>query len=311
MDRRSLLLSLSLPTALSWTSAVAPLVATSAPMAAAASSASSAVPRQIRYPLFGGQEDPFRRYCMEVLKLALELCGVPYRMQPVPQPLGQGQAIRRLSSGQGPVDILWSMTSEARERALLPLRIPLDRGLMGWRLLLVRRADQQRFANIRSLDELAALTAGQMYDWPDTQILQANGLKVGTGSAYASLFAMLERGRTDYFPRSVLEIEDDLARFGAQHDLVIAPGLLLRYPTAFYFFVSPREPRLADDLSRGMERALSEGSLQALFKQHMRQHSKRLDLHDRHVLALRNPLLPAATPLRRSELWEEPGRWSS
>ena len=109
----------------------------------------------------------------------------------------------------------------------------------------------------------------------------------------------------------MLEIEDDLARFGAQHDLVIAPGLLLRYPTAFYFFVSPREPRLAEDLSRGLERALGDGSLLALFNQYMRTQTKRLDLHERHALALRNPLLPAATPLRRPELWEEPGRVSS
>jgi len=302
MDRRSLLLRLTLPPALSWTAAAAPAVA---------SSASAAVSRQIRYPLFGGLEDPFRRYCMEVLKLAVAHCGVPYHLQPVPQPIGQGRAIRQLSSGQGPVDILWSMTSDVRERELLPLRFPLDRGLMGWRLLLVRRADQQRFAGIRNLDGLASMTAGQMHDWPDTQILRANGLKVGTGSSYSSLFAMLERGRTDYFPRSVLEIEDDLARFGARHDLVIAPGLLLRYPTAFYFFVSPREPRLAEDLSRGLERALSDGSLLALFNQYMRTQSKRLDLHERHVLALSNPLLPAATPLRRPELWEEPGRGTS
>ena len=85
------------------------------------------------------------------------------------------------------------MTSDVRERELLPLRFPLDRGLMGWRLLLVRRSEQQRFAGIRSLDGLASMTAGQMHDWPDTQILRANGLKVGTGSSYSSLFAMLAR----------------------------------------------------------------------------------------------------------------------
>ena len=93
MDRRSLLLRLTLPPALSWTSAVAPAVA---------SSVSTAVSRQIRYPLFGGLEDPFRRYCIEVLKLAVEHCGVPYHLQPVPQPVGQGRAIRLLSSGHGP-----------------------------------------------------------------------------------------------------------------------------------------------------------------------------------------------------------------
>jgi len=291
MDRRALLLSLALP-------AVAPRRV-------------AAAPRTISYPVFGGLEDPFRVYCIEVLKLAIEQCGVPYALQAVPQPVGQGRAIRQLSAGEGPLQLIWSMTSKSRERALLPLRIPLDRGLMGWRLLRVRKSDQQRFARIHSLAELAPLTAGQMYDWPDTEILRANGLQVGTASAYESLFAMLQRGRTDYFPRSALEIEDDLVRYGAKHELAIAPGLLLRYPTAFYFFVSPREPRLAEDLGRGLERLVNDGGMRALFLQHMQPLLKQLGLNRRQVLALRNPLLPEATPLRRSELWEEPGRWGS
>ncbi|ALT78463.1 substrate-binding periplasmic protein [Paucibacter sp. KCTC 42545] len=293
MDRRTLLISLASPAVLPSHSAVA---------------GSAAESRQISYPVFGGQEDSFRHYCIEVLKLAVEHCGVSYQLKPVLQPVGQGRAIRQLSAGEGPLNILWSMTSAERERDLLPLRFPLDRGLMGWRLLLVRKAEQQRFAQIRSLEELRGLTAVQMHDWPDTQILRANGLQVGTGSSYENLFAMLQHGRTDYFPRSVLEIAEDLERFGTRHDLAIAPGLLLRYPTAFYFFVSPREPALAKDLSLGLERIISNGSWRALFLQHMRRQSKALKLPERQVLALRNPLLPAATPLQRTELWEEPGR---
>ncbi|OYU25773.1 MAG: hypothetical protein CFE41_19350 [Burkholderiales bacterium PBB2] len=290
MDRRRVLLSLAAP--------------------ALGASPLRASPRQISYPVFGGPDDPFRQYCIEVLKLAIAHCGVSYSLQAVSQPVGQERAIRALVAGQGSLNLLWSMTSEARERDLLPLRIPLDRGLMGWRLLLVRKQDQARFARVRQLDGLRGVVAGQMHDWPDTQILRANGLQVGTGSSYENLFAMLQRGRTDFFPRSVLEIEDDLRRFGGPYQLAIAPGLMLRYPTAFYFFVSPREPGLAEDLSRGLDRIVSEGLWQALFAQHMRPQFKRLALHERQVLNLHNPLLPTATPLRRAELWEEPGRMS-
>nr|WP_295078601.1 hypothetical protein [uncultured Roseateles sp.] len=296
MDRRTLLISLATP-------AVLPALPTHA-----AALDSAADLRQISYPVFGGQEDSFRHYCIEVLKLAVEHCGVSYQLKPVLQPVGQGRAIRQLSTGEGPLNMLWSMTSAERERDLLPLRFPLDRGLMGWRLLLVRKSEQQRFAQIRSLEALSALTAVQMHDWPDTQILRANGLQVGTGSSYENLFAMVQHGRTDYFPRSVLEINDDLARYGGSHGLAIAPGLLLSYPTAFYFFVSPREPALARDLSLGLERIISNGSWRALFLQQMRRQFKALKLQERQVLVLRNPLLPAATPLQRAELWEEPGR---
>lgn len=286
MDRRDLLLLSLLP-------AARPLRAQAA--------------RVIRYPVFGDGDDPFRRYCIEALKLAAQRSGESYVLEPVPLPVGQGRVIRQMAAGEGPLQLIWSMTSEQRERQLLPLRIPLDRGLMGWRLLLIRRSDRALFAGMRGLQELRALTAGQMHDWPDTEILRANGLQVGTSSAFESLFTMLEHGRTDYFPRSVLEVEDELQRFGAGRKLIIAPGLMLRYPTAFYFFVKPGERQLAEDLARGLERAVADGSLLGLFLLHMRPLLKTLDLPGRLALRLSNPLLPAATPLRRSELWVEPG----
>ncbi|WP_315653333.1 substrate-binding periplasmic protein [Roseateles aquae] len=264
--------------------------------------------RVIVYPVFGGSDDPFGRFCVDALRLAVERCGEAYSWKPMAHPIGQSRAIRELAEGLAGFNLMRAMTSAERERQLLPVRLPLDRGLMGWRLLLVRRADQQRFAKLRSFDDLRELTAGQIYDWPDTTILRANGLQVGTASQYYNMFTMLQRGRIDYFPRSVLEIEDELAQFGSSHELAIAPGLMLRYPTAMYFFVSPREPKLADDLRRGLERALADGSLRALFLAQMRPLLRRLGLGERTVLSLKNPLLPEATPLGRAELWEEPGR---
>lgn len=267
---------------------------------------SAPAPGTIVYPVFGGLQDGFGRFCSELLKLAVERSGTNYRTEAIVHPVGQGRAIRELALGRPDFNMIRSMTSVDREQMLLPIRVPVDRGLMGWRLLLVRREDQAAFARMHSLDELKVLTAGQMYDWPDTTILRANGLQVGTASQYLKLFSMLARGRIDYFPRSVLEIEEELANYGGG-ELAIAPGLMLRYPTAFYFFVSPHEPRLAEDLRRGMDRAVSDGSLQALFQQLVMPHLKRLNLAERRVLQLKNPLLPAATPLQRAELWEEPG----
>lgn len=251
---------------------------------------------------------PFRHYCEELLRQSALLSGKAYRFESVSNPVGQGRAIRMMSAGEGPFNVLWSMTSEVREQQLLPLRIPLDRGLMGWRLLLVRKDDQARFAALRSLEDLRGIPIGQMHDWPDTQILRANGLTVGTSSVFASLFTMLLRGRIDAIALSALEVEQELARSGHAAQLAIAPGWMLRYPAAYYYFVSPREPQLAEDLRRGLERLVSEGRLQALFQQHVRPQLERLGLRDRRMLALLNPLLPAATPLRRAELWEEPGR---
>lgn len=276
---------------------------------AGASSASEAV---IGYPSYADSDaqDPLHQYHLAVLRLALERSGVQYRLQAMRKPVGQGRAIRELSGGGSDVELLWSMTSEEREQLLLPVRIPIDRGLMGWRLLLIRRSDAERFAAIRSVEALRELTAGQLHDWPDTAILRANGMAVGTTSVYGSLFTMLSRGRLDYFPRSVLEIQDEMQAFGSAHELMIAPGLMLRYPTANYFFVNRQNQSLAADLQRGLERLLDEGTLHGLFMSHFRGRLKPLRLTERRELQLRNPLLPAATPLQRTELWADPAQFS-
>ena len=53
---------------------------------------------------------------------------------------------------------------------------------------------------------MAAFTAGQASDWPDTDILRANDLPVATTATYSSLFQMLGKQRFDYMPRSVVEV---------------------------------------------------------------------------------------------------------
>ncbi len=289
MDRRSLLLTL-------------------------AATAASPVGAQtvLVYPSYSKTDvqDPLHLYHLAALRLALDRSGGQYRLQALRKPVGQGRAIRELASGQSELRLLWSMTSEEREQQLLPVRIPIDRGLMGWRLLLIRRTDAERFASVRSLDALRELSAGQLYDWPDTAILRANGLPVGTTSVYDSLFTMLGRGRVDYFPRSVLEIQEEMRQYGSANELMIAPGLMLRYPTANYFFVNRQNTQLAAELQRGLERALDDGSLHKLFMSHIRPMLKPLRLPERRELMLRNPLLPAATPLHRSELWADPAQFT-
>jgi hypothetical protein len=86
----------------------------------------------------------------------------------------------------------------------LPIRIPLDKGLLGWRVALVNAATPDRLAGITNVRQLAGLLAGQVADWPDTAILRHAGLKVLTSQDYGNLFPMLQRNRFDYFPRSVI-----------------------------------------------------------------------------------------------------------
>lgn len=263
-------------------------------------------PIRLRTPRHAAARDPMGGYAPELLALALSRTPRRYDIEQSPENLAQGRAVVEMLRPDAPIDVLWTVTTPERQAALLPIRIPVERGLFGWRVALVRRTDADRLAAVRTLAELARFQAGQKHDWPDTGILRANGLPVQTSSQYESLFGMLNLGRIDYFPRSVLEIQAELEAHPTL-DLAIEPHLVLRYPSAMYFFVSPRRPELAADIALGLEKAQADGSFEKLFQRHFRDTIESLRLRERRVLALSNPTLPPDVPLRRRDWWMTAG----
>lgn len=251
----------------------------------------------VRYP----KQESANSYPLEVLKLALQESGLSYTLEAVDAHMTQSRALQQLAKGES-VDVAWSMTSQEREAILRPIRIPIDKGLLGWRLLLTNQAGAPGIAKIRTLDGLRKLQAGQGHDWPDTDILRYNGLPVQVSTSYDGLFKMLEAGRFDYFPRSVIEIWDEQKNFGDQK-LEINKNLVLYYPTAFYFFVNLDDRHLAHTIENGLNKAIANGKFEQLFQQTYGEILKRANLKGRHRFDLYNPLLPLATPLARKELW--------
>ncbi len=251
----------------------------------------------VRYP----QQEADGAYPVKVLALALSKSGLPHTLEPMPYQMPQGRALKQLAQGID-LNVVWSITSKEREQDLLPVRIPIDKGLYGWRIFLVNKEAVDQYSAVQSLGDLKALKAGQGHDWPDTAILRANGLPVEVSPRYDSLFRMLKSKRFDYFPRSVLEIWGEAERY-ADMDLVVEPRVLLHYPTAFYFFVSKNNPELAAILERGLNAAIKDGSFERLFQQTYGDIVRRANLNGRNALRLTNPLLPAKMPLHRKELW--------
>ncbi|WP_035054173.1 substrate-binding periplasmic protein [Andreprevotia chitinilytica] len=259
----------------------------------------------IIYPRHQAQHDPQLDYMLAVLKLAVEKSGKPYTLQQSKLVMVQSRVIQEIADNSGSVDIVWTMTDVEREKTLLPVLIPIDRGLIGWRIALLQASRADLFANVATRFDLKPFTAGQMHDWPDTRILRDSGLKVDTTSSYEALFQQLSAGRFDYFPRSVIEISDELASH-SEMGLTMDRHIVIEYPTAFYFFVSRKHPQLAADLTRGLEAAVADGSLQRLFHQHFDALLRRMRLSERRHIKLENAWLPLSAPLNRPELWYQP-----
>lgn len=259
----------------------------------------------IMYYPRGSQGDEFRPgYALALLRLALDKTDSALRLEPSPSSMEQQRALLNLEHGER-LDVVWSMTSIEREQRLLPVRIPLDKGLFGWRIALLPKSHAQRFKHVRNLNDLRQFSAGQGHDWPDSDILRSHDLTVRVAGSYASLFRMLRAQRFDYFPRAVIEIWDELEHaHGAQ--LVADSHIVLHYPTAMYFFFSRSRPELAETVRLGLEKALADGSFDRLFYMYFADSVRRARLNQRRVITLDNPLLPSATPLQRRELWFNP-----
>lgn len=243
-----------------------------------------------------------QRYPLQLLREALQASGEPFELQPSGQDMVQSRVLKEIAAGQ--VDVYWSMTSAAREQQLLPVRIPLDKGLNGWRLLLIRQGEQARFQHIQVLSQLKKLTFIQGHDWPDTAILQHNGLPVLTSAHPPQLFDMLQKQRGDAFPRAVFEAYGDAMRQSEQ--FAVESELVLVYPSAVYFFVHRDNQRLASAIERGLHQLIVSGRFDLLFQQRYGAAIALANLAKRRQIRLANPLAPLNFPLSDSSLWFQP-----
>ena len=253
--------------------------------------------RTVVYALPNAHQNPIENYYVQLLTNALSYSPDHFQLQPAAEFISQSRALREISQGSGIVDVCWSMTSIEREQFLTPIRIPLNRGLLGWRLLLTRSAEPLKLGAKNN-----KLLLVQGHDWPDTQILKANEFRVHAADDFYAMFTMVEKNRADAMPRAVIEIEQELATVAKQ--LHIAPNIMLYYPTAQYFFVGHNDQQLANAIEYGLRQMLADGSFEQLFQAQYGQTLQRLLASPRQVLMLKNPLLPAATPLSDSQLWQ-------
>lgn len=202
------------------------------------------------------------------------------------------------------INVSIAMTSNEWEEAVIPIRIPVRRGIFKYRLLLVHKDDLKRYEGITTVKQLKELSVGLNRGWTTLTILKALDFKIVEAQTYDRVFEMLHNKRFDFTVRGIHEAEDEIRlRKRYFDDLVIEPNIMLHIPAPSYFFVSPKYPRIAERLEYGLEKMLASGELKRLFEHHFLQYINDQDLENRRIIEVGNPLLPENTPLDRSELW--------
>lgn len=253
---------------------------------------------------------PRHDFALKLMELALSKQAVPYQVLAVKSKelLTEARVDKMVTEGE--LDILFISTSAAREEAMIPIKVPIYRGLLGLRLLLIKAQNNEKFRQIKTVQDLKPYVAGHNIHWSDFAVFKANGLKVLSSTSYDALFEMLKLDRFDYFSRGVNEVWRELALHSEA--LVIADNVMLFYPLPVYFFVSKHKPELAALLAQGLAVAIEDGSYKALFQRYYADTIKQANLSSRTMILLNNPAVPPGTApidtswwLTPSPLWQE------
>ena len=245
-------------------------------------------------------ESPRWNYALGLIELGLKESGRDYLLRPTAEEMSQSRAARELELGD--IDFIWTGTSADYEQRFRAIRIPVMRGLDGYRVCIIDPKLQPKFSAVRSLADLKRLTIGQGSGWSDVKVLQAAGFTVITG-AYDSLFDMAERDRFDCFLRGVHEAPNEVAKHPG---LAVENDLLIVYPFTSFFFVNKANTALAEDLENGLKKAYADGSFMTYFRNHpaIRAIFEQTHLSERRRFDIPNHLLTGETRAIPPEYWE-------
>lgn len=268
------------------------------------STSSVAAVWSITYPKSPIEDDSRYTYPLALLELTLQKTGVRYELKPSVLPMRQTKALKRLEENLE-VNVFWTMTDMQREEQLRPIRIPLAKGLIGWRVFLTHKDNSFKQESINTFSDLLEFSPVQGIAWPDTKILQANGFNVVTSRDYIEATTMLNNQLADFFPRSVTEVLDELDN-NYSNNFVIKKGVLIHYPTALYFFTNKRNVTLSRLIETGLNMAIEDGSFDELFNKHYGEIISKLEVETSKQFELANPLLPEKTPISEALYWYKP-----
>lgn len=178
------------------------------------------------------------------------------------------------------------------EKILIPL--PLMKGLLGYRVLIIRAADKEKFAAIKSAQQLQQLRMGIPSTWADAELFRHNGYEVEEKGSFDDLFVRLENNEFDYVTFGANEVAGVFNERAAKSGkLMVDSSLLVFYPFPLVFYINPNNKALAERVNQGLQTINRTGELDKIFNRYFAADLTAVNLPARRIIKLDNPILPA------------------
>ncbi|TYC52155.1 hypothetical protein FMN50_19295 [Rhodobacterales bacterium] len=261
---------------------------------------------EVIVPKPGGPKDTRHIYTESLLSLALEKAGRKARLVQTKEDYSRDRLLQELVRGRD-IHLAAEAPKADWEQQLLPIHIPIRKGIQGYRLFLINKQDQAAIANVRTLADFQRFPTGAGTQWSVRPLLEGAGFEVVTTENYQNLFEMLRLRRFITFGRGLNEIYSEQAKFGTVNEnLIMEQTLCLFIPLPTYFFVSPAHPELARDIENGLKRMIADGSFDRHFMEFYAGSIRRAHLDRRKILTIANPTLSKQTPFDEPSYWYDP-----
>lgn len=243
------------------------------------------------------QPDPHLAFARELVRAALDAAAFPAAFVDAPL-CNEHRKIALLKQGLTHIDLMPATPARlklAQKGELLMLAVPLDRGLLGYRLNLLLEKKRSLLKNVRSVQDLRRFTMGQGEGWMDVEIYRAAGIPTKEVTAWRNA-EFVEQMRAGYFELFPLGLEEALHYFlphfqKYQPQLMADPYILVRYPWFRFVWVSPKAPNAAQ-LYEALEKGFGIIADNGVFLEVYSEHKAALDsavIQKRRVVELTNP----------------------
>lgn len=170
-----------------------------------------------------------------------------------------------------------------------PVKVPILFNLLGYQRLITLRDNIDSLEQIQNVAQLKQFQVGLGRGWIDVDIYRHNGIRVNDVAHVTTLLSMLEQGRFDFLPATLMDYAETLASSDSQQSLAVTSKTVVQFWFPVVFYVSDNNAHMADRIQAGLEVLQREGAMQRLFLEHFAAEIQYLKSKDIRFIRLENP----------------------
>lgn len=173
---------------------------------------------------------------------------------------------------------------------LIYIPIPVDLGIVGYRVCFVGSESKNTIENIKNISELKNYSIAQGASWADSEILKYNGLNVTEVNNYLSIFNMIANNRVPLFCRGANELKfeyESNRALGLQYN----ESFSLFYSLPRFYHLNKNNIAAKDRIEMGINLAYADGSMKKLWDKHFLKSVEFLNMKSRIIFKLENPFI--------------------